>query len=137
MPKKPARARLFLPSFLAVLLALTAASPLWAQGHSHSGHGGHDHSPPAVNGAPAAPAGPSAILVSRGVVRQIDTGAGTVVLDHEAIPELNWGPMTMEFRVEDSSLLDGLKTGARVRFDLKVTGMGRDADYAITDLEEE
>jgi Cu/Ag efflux protein CusF len=127
---------------LALLLITLAGTGLVAQGHDHGGHGGHGMSgmSPAPEPSPAPPAtppeGPSAVLVSRGVVKQISPSAGTVVLDHDPIPELNWERMVMEFQVEDPTLLEEIAAGDTVRFDLKVTGMGPNASMIITDLEE-
>ncbi|MDR1041767.1 MAG: copper-binding protein [Deltaproteobacteria bacterium] len=130
---------LTLAPVLAILLLAFQASPLPAQ-HNHGGQGGmHDHggSPRALD-APALddPAGPSAVLVVRGVIKAINLDAGTVVLDHEAIPALNWDRMVMEFPVADTSVLEGLDPEDEVRFDLKVTGMGPGATYVIVDMEE-
>jgi Cu/Ag efflux protein CusF len=130
-----------LMTFPALLLITLTASGLLAQGHDH---GSHNHASPGLSPAPTLPApapstppaGPSAVLVSRGVVKQIDNAAGTVVLDHEPIPALNWESMVMEFKVEDPGILDGIEPGDAVRFDLKVTGMGPNPSMVITDMEE-
>lgn len=57
-----------------------------------------------------------------GVVKGLDAKQGIVTLDHEAIKELNWPPMNMDFKVANSKLLKGLKVGQKVAFELKSEG---------------
>lgn len=57
-----------------------------------------------------------------GVVKGIDAKQGMITLDHEAIKELNWPPMNMDFKVANSKLLKGLKVGKKVAFELKSEG---------------
>ena len=54
-----------------------------------------------------------------GVVTAIDKTAGTITLDHEAIPEAGWPAMTMGFKIAPA-LLDGIAVGDKVAFDLKL-----------------
>lgn len=54
-----------------------------------------------------------------GVVTVIDKAAGTITLDHEAIPEAGWPAMTMGFKIAPA-LLDGIAVGDKVAFDLKL-----------------
>jgi len=54
-----------------------------------------------------------------GVVTAIDKTAGTITLDHEAIPEAGWPAMTMGFKAAPA-LLDGVAIGDKVAFDLKL-----------------
>ncbi|MDR2612533.1 MAG: copper-binding protein [Deltaproteobacteria bacterium] len=140
MPKNtpsPLSAAALIPSLaMALLLASLPAAPLLAQGHAGHG-GGHGRGDAARPPAAAAPAGPAAVLVARGVVKEIDAAGTAVVLDHEAIPALRWEGMTMRFPVEDPTLLEGLREGDEIRFDLRITGTGPDAAYAIADLEVE
>jgi Cu/Ag efflux protein CusF len=65
----------------------------------------------------------------RGTVTAIAADRKSVTLDHEAIPGL-MGAMTMEYRVKDSGLLEGIKTGDRVEGRLQARG----TDYLITEL---
>lgn len=55
---------------------------------------------------------------AKGEVVSIDQDAGKVKLRHEAIPELGWSAMTMNFAVADKGLLDGLEPGDKVSFEI-------------------
>lgn len=57
-----------------------------------------------------------------GTVSAIDKTAGTITLDHGPIAEANWPAMEMAFKVTPASLLDTVKVGDRVLFDLKMAG---------------
>lgn len=63
-----------------------------------------------------------------GIVKKIDSKAGTVTFDHEPVKSLNWSAMTMGFKVTDKSLLDKLAEGKRVEFEFKQVGK----DYVVT-----
>jgi Cu(I)/Ag(I) efflux system protein CusF len=90
---------------LAAALALTGGSALAAQ--------------PASGDAATAqpPAHRSAKGV--GVVTEIDAKQAMVTLKHEPIPALGWPSMTMPFRANPPSLLNGLKVGQKVAFDTR------------------
>jgi Cu/Ag efflux protein CusF len=62
-----------------------------------------------------AAAGP---ITSMGKITAIDAAAGTVTLDHQAIPEVKWDAMTMGFTTADPAMLKDLKVGDIVVFDL-------------------
>lgn len=68
-----------------------------------------------TNGAPDQ----SAPIRSVGTVQALDAAAGTITLEHEPIPAIKWGAMTMEFKAEKPGALDGLQVGDRVSFELK------------------
>jgi Cu/Ag efflux protein CusF len=87
--------------------ALALATPALAQHGGHAGHGGH----PAPAAQPAAQ--------GTGVVRAIDAGARSVTIAHDPIKALNWGAMTMPFKVADAGLLKGVAVGDKVAFGLK------------------
>ena len=57
-----------------------------------------------------------------GVITAIDKTANTVTIKHDAIPAVNWPAMTMAFKATPSTLLDGLKVGENISFDVKVQG---------------
>lgn len=88
---------------LGSLAALALSTSAVAQ--NHAGHG--------------QPTAASAAVTGAGVVKKVDAKAGTVTIDHGPIKALNWGAMTMPFKVSDASLLNGLKVGAKVSFQLK------------------
>ncbi len=56
-----------------------------------------------------------------GTVKAIDKAAGTVTLEHGPIAEANWPAMTMAFKAAPA-LLDSVKVGDKVAFDLKLEG---------------
>lgn len=81
--------------------------------------------------APAAPVAPADKMAKGvGTVTAIETAAGTITLDHGAIPEAGWPPMTMGFKA-DPALLTGVAVGDKVAFDLKLHD-GSDEVTAIT-----
>ena len=75
--------------------------------------------PAAAAPASAAPA-PAAEHVVAGVVAKL--APGLVTLTHEAVPALQWPPMTMPFPLATPDLARGLKPGDKVRFTLRVQG---------------
>jgi RND family efflux transporter MFP subunit len=90
--------------------------------------------PAAAPGAPAAsgPVGPAAVgHKAEGTVDGVDAQAGTVSLNHGAIPSLKWPAMTMEFKLANPSLLKGLKPGAAVSFEFVERQPG---EWVITSL---
>jgi Cu(I)/Ag(I) efflux system periplasmic protein CusF len=68
-------------------------------------------------------------IVGKGTVVS-ENKAGSVTLQHEAIPAIGWGAMTMEFKVKDKMLLDKVKKGDKVQFTLMPQGK----DYVITSI---
>src|SRR5439155_15608848 len=56
----------------------------------------------------------------RGEVRELDLAGRSIRIKHEEIPHY-MAAMTMPFDVRDQSLLDGLKAGDEVGFELIVT----------------
>jgi Cu(I)/Ag(I) efflux system protein CusF len=87
-------------TILAIALAASAGLAS-AQSADHSHHV-----------APAA----AAATPTEAEVRKLDRAAGKVTLKHGAIPNLDMPPMTMVFEARDMALLNGLKTGDKVRF---------------------
>jgi Cu(I)/Ag(I) efflux system membrane fusion protein len=49
-----------------------------------------------------------------GAVVEFDAKEGTIDIDHAAIESLKWPAMTMQFKVANASLLEGLKPGTKV-----------------------
>ena len=69
-------------------------------------------------------------IVGKGTVVSENKASGNVILQHEAIPAIGWGAMTMEFKVKDKMLLNKVKKGDKVQFTLVQQGQ----DYVITSI---
>jgi Cu/Ag efflux protein CusF len=67
---------------------------------------------------PAAPAAAGPIT-STGTVTEVDPAAGTITINHEAIPAISWPAMTMQFTAENPAILQGVAAGDSVRFEVK------------------
>lgn len=63
-----------------------------------------------------------------GLVKKLDAQAGLVTITHEAVPSMNWPPMTMGFQVKDKMLLDKLGVGKKVDFEFVQGSKG----YVVT-----
>ncbi len=57
-----------------------------------------------------------------GEVARIDRAAGSVTIKHGPMPKLDMPAMTMPYRVKDKAVLDQLKPGDKIRFDLDSVG---------------
>lgn len=57
-----------------------------------------------------------------GVITAIDKTGKMVTIRHDAIPAVDWPAMTMAFKAAPPTLLDGLKVGEKIKFDVKVRG---------------
>ncbi|MEW6764407.1 MAG: copper-binding protein [Pseudomonadota bacterium] len=55
-------------------------------------------------------------MLADGEVRKVDKSAGKITIKHGPLPNLGMGAMTMVFRAADSTMLDQLKAGDRIRF---------------------
>ena len=60
----------------------------------------------------------SAVHTGTGVITQVDAKSGALEMEHDPIPSLDWPGMTMAFDVKDKAVLQGLKAGDKVEFDL-------------------
>lgn len=69
--------------------------------------------------------------LATGQVRKVDEDAGKITLKHGPIPSMDMPPMTMVFRVKDAALLQGVKRGDTVRFDVQKIG----GQYVVVKLE--
>jgi len=67
-------------------------------------------------------------------INAVDGSTGKIDLSHGPIPSLNWPEMTMGFRVEDKTLLQGLKAGDRINFELRGEP-DKDGNYIITRIQ--
>jgi Cu(I)/Ag(I) efflux system protein CusF len=104
----------FRQSLLAVFLATSFAGvPALAQ-HAH------EHGSPAPEAVKEAGKDKAALLATgTGVVKKVDRQNQRLVLAHEAIPALNWPSMTMAFSVANEDLLNRVKPGDKVNFELR------------------
>jgi Cu(I)/Ag(I) efflux system protein CusF len=73
-------------------------------------------------------AAPSAAKHGRGdgVIKAIDTAAGTLTIQHGPIPAVGWPAMTMTFKAKPAILLKGLRVGQAISFDCTVRGTAAD-----------
>ncbi len=75
--------------------------------------------PPATADTPM-PATPDAqIIAGRGKVTAIDAAAGAITIDHEGIPEVKWEASSQAFTASNPMILENLKVGDAVAFELK------------------
>ena len=61
---------------------------------------------------------------------------GEITIAHEAVPSLNWPPMTMGFKSPEKGLPEDLKVGDRVSFSFTQTAQGGFQVESITPLDE-
>jgi Cu/Ag efflux protein CusF len=95
---------------LAACLALGLAAPVTPAMAQHAGHAA----------APAATKGTSS---GEGEIRRIEKENKRLVIKHGPITgPLAMGPMSMMFSVKDAALLDPLKAGDKVRFEVEQQG---------------
>jgi Cu(I)/Ag(I) efflux system protein CusF len=57
-----------------------------------------------------------------GVVKKLDSKAGTATIAHEQVKTLNWPAMTMPFKVQDKALMGKLGEGKKVEFEFEQRG---------------
>lgn len=57
------------------------------------------------------------VYQSKGIVNTVDMKAGKLNLNMDAVPSLNWPPMTMDFNVSANKILEKIKPGQKVEFD--------------------
>ena len=97
---------------------------------SHAGHGSPAKGSEA--GATAGTSGAAAVgHTAEGSVQAVDAKAGTVIINHGAVPALNWPAMTMTFKAANPSLLSGLNPGQAVAFEFVERQPG---DYVVTSI---
>ena len=57
-----------------------------------------------------------------GVVKSVNLDKGTVTIAHGPIETLKWPAMTMSFKAKDRKILDTLKPGQKIDFELEQEG---------------
>lgn len=95
--------------FSLIAFSLLLSSITAAQAHETGAPHGHE-----AKGAPVATK--AALPLVEALVRTVDKSAKKITLRHGEIPNLDMGPMTMVFQVQDVALLDKVKAGDKVRF---------------------
>jgi len=90
----------------------------------------------AAMGAYAQSATTSAFGPNEGEVMEVDFAAGEIMLRHGPLPELDMPPMSMVFKVADTSFLRKVRKGERVRFKAGLVD-GRFGVVAIEKLKSE
>ena len=103
------------PSILIVASILGAGFGLQAGAADSHDHAHHASSAP----KPAAAAGAA---LTDGEVLKTDAAAGKVTIKHGSMPKFDMPPMTMVYRVKDKAMLDGLKPGDKIKFDVDGAG---------------
>jgi Cu(I)/Ag(I) efflux system membrane fusion protein len=67
----------------------------------------------------------------KGKINSVDAKAGKLNITHEPIASLGWEGMTMDFEVQDKTLLTNLKPGQKVAFKLVEVRKGK---YVISEI---
>jgi Cu(I)/Ag(I) efflux system membrane fusion protein len=80
------------------------------------------------------PAKPAPVLhKGHGVVTGVSAPDGYLELKHDPIPSMKWGAMQMGFAVTDKKILEGLKKGDEVEFEMR--GLpNKDGDFVVERL---
>ena len=109
-------------------LSLALAAPAFAA----DSHADHDHSTASgmaqhMQMMPSDPAA-SGAHATEGLVRKIDLANGKITLRHGATADM--GAMTMNYRVKDPALFNGLKVGDTVLFSAEKI----DGAYTVTTM---
>ncbi len=69
--------------------------------------------------------------LAEGEVRKVDRNAGKITIKHGEIRSVDMPPMTMVFEVRDRKLIEQVKPGDAVRFDVEKQG----GAYVLTRIE--
>lgn len=94
-----------LPTLTLLTLTLPLMTPAYADNM-------HDHMNMGANAVAAV------THKGQGTVNKVDTTAGTINLTHGPIKTLGWSGMSMDFKVKDKSILNKIKTGTKVDFEI-------------------
>lgn len=109
-------------AFIAAALAL--AQPAAARDN----HFTHDMQPAPVKVAAAQ------AHKGQGTVNKVDAEKNKVNITHGPIKSLGWAGMTMDFQVKDKAVLNGIKPGQQVEFEVVNEGPGQFVIMRITPL---
>lgn len=70
-------------------------------------------------------------ITSKGMVIDVLANKHILFIRHGPIPEMNWPPMLMKFKVEKSVSLTNFKKGDRVFFDMEIDAQ---KNYRVSDV---
>ncbi len=104
--------------YTAFALALFLNASAHADGAMHNMPGMKDHAMPSATEKTQ----DAQTHRGQGTVNAVDVAAGKLNLTHESIASLGWKSMTMDFSVQNPTLLKNLKPGAQVEFELQKSG---------------
>ncbi|MFP5481881.1 MAG: copper-binding protein [Gammaproteobacteria bacterium] len=111
----------------AITLALLGASAAYAADHTvHVIENENRMKAEAEAKAKAA----SQAEMADGEIRKINKNTGKITVKHGEIKSVEMPPMTMVFGVADKAMLEGLKEGDKVQFDVKQDG----SNYTVTEI---
>lgn len=80
--------------------------------------------------AEAKPKATSQSELADGEIRKINKNTGKITVKHGEIKSVEMPPMTMVFGVADKAMLEGLKEGDKVKFNVKQEG----SNYTVTEI---
>ena len=105
-----------------ILIAAVLGTALAACGKSPAEQAADAQAPATAASDTMAGMGMSDAVMAKGTgtVTAIDKATGMITLDHGPIDALKWPAMTMEFKATPATLLDTVKVGDKVTFDLKM-----------------
>jgi len=98
-------------SALLVVLAAAAAIPVVAFAAAPAS--------PAMDSADSAQKGAAASPMADGEVKKVDKDAGKITIKHGPLANLDMPGMTMVFRVKDPAMLEQVKAGDKVKFNVE------------------
>ncbi len=115
---------------LALILIGSAAamSPAFAASNAMPGMGNRDGG---SMGGMSDPATATEGFMAHGAINSVNAATGTVNITHQAIKALGWPGMPMDFGVRSKSMLNELKAGETVNFDL---AKGPSGQYIVTKI---
>lgn len=104
-----------------IFLAFIASFGAFAAEEDNHGKG-MNHA--AMQGMMAAEATIAQMHKGHGKVNKVDIQDGKINMTHGPIKSLGWAGMTMDFKVKDKAILNNIKPGQMVDFDVAKDGSG-------------
>lgn len=114
------------------ITSITVTAPAHAHGEApdESGSMETDQTDHSAHGAP--PPSEAPLVKAFGVVKTVSADEKKITVEHDAIPEIGWPAMTMDFPVSDSMDLAAVPMGERIAFLIRETG---DSRYVVDAVE--